>query len=155
MHSFTLKDLMELLDWVGIFVFSLSGGLLGVQKRFDLFGVLFLGFVAAVVGVILRDILIGAVPPAAIRETRYFVIAVIGGLLTFYWYPRAASLQRHILLCDAVGLGLFAVIGAEKALDFGINPLMAAILGMLTGTGGGMTRDILAGDVPFVLIRDL
>lgn len=155
MHSFTLKDLMELLDWVGTFVFSLSGGLLGVQKRFDLFGVLFLGFVAAVVGGILRDILIGAVPPAAIRETRYFVIAVIGGLLTFYWYPRVASLQRQILLCDAVGLSLFAVIGAEKALDFGINPLMAAILGMLTGIGGGMTRDILAGDVPFVLRGDL
>ncbi|MGC2778243.1 MAG: trimeric intracellular cation channel family protein [Bradyrhizobium sp.] len=146
---------MAALEWIGTFVFALSGGLLGVQKRFDLFGVLFLSFVVAVVGGIMRDVLIGAVPPAAITEVRYFVIAIGGGLITFYWYPRVASRQRQVLLFDAVGLGLFAVLGAQKAIDYGINPLMAAILGMLTGIGGGMTRDVLAGDIPFVLRSDL
>ena len=155
MHSVFLQDMMDVLDWVGTFAFALSGGLLGVQKRFDLFGVLFLSFVVSVVGGMMRDVLIGAVPPVAITDIHYFAIAMVGGLITFYWYPKVASLQRQILLLDAVGLGLFAVIGAQKAIDHGINPLMAAILGMLTGIGGGMARDVLAGDIPFVLRADL
>jgi uncharacterized membrane protein YeiH len=155
MHSAFLQNLMDVLDWVGTLAFALSGGLLGVQKRFDLFGVLFLSFVVSVVGGMMRDVLIGAIPPVAIADIHYFAIAMIGGLITFYLYPTVASLQRQILLLDAVGLALFAVTGAQKAIDHGINPLMAAILGMLTGIGGGMTRDVLAGDIPFVLRGDL
>ncbi|MGA3268592.1 MAG: trimeric intracellular cation channel family protein [Verrucomicrobiota bacterium] len=155
MHSNLAQDTMVVLDWVGTFAFALSGGLLGVHKRFDLFGVLFLSFVVAVVGGMLRDVLIGAVPPVAITDVHYFAIAMAGGLITFFWYPKVASRQRQILLLDAVGLALFAVTGAQKAIDYGINPLMAAILGMMTGIGGGMARDVLAGDVPFVLRADL
>jgi uncharacterized membrane protein YeiH len=105
--------MMNVLDWVGTLVFALSGALLGVQKRFDLFGVLFLSFVVSVVGGMMRDVLIGAIPPVAITDIHYFAIAMIGGLMTFYWYPKVASLQRQILLLDAVGLGLFAVMGFE------------------------------------------
>jgi uncharacterized membrane protein YeiH len=155
LHSTVLRTLMDVLDWVGTLVFAFSGALLGVQKRFDLFGVLFLSFVVAVVGGMMRDVLIGAVPPVAITDIHYFLISIVGGLITFWWYPGVATLQRQILLFDAVGLALFAVIGAQKAIDYGINPLMAAILGMITGIGGGMTRDVLAGDVPFVLRGDL
>jgi uncharacterized membrane protein YeiH len=149
------STLMNVVDAVGTFVFALSGGLLGVQKRFDLFGVLFLSFVVAVAGGVLRDLLIGAVPPVAITQLHYFMIAITGGLITFYLYPRVVSLERPILVFDAVGLGLFAVVGAQKAIDFGIHPVMAAVLGMLSGIGGGMMRDILAGDIPFVLRSDL
>jgi uncharacterized membrane protein YeiH len=155
LHSTVLRTLMDVLDWVGTLVFAFSGALLGVQKRFDLFGVLFLSFVVAVVGGMMRDVLIGAVPPVAITDIHYFLISIVGGLITFWWYPGVATLRRQILLFDAVGLALFAVIGAQKAIDYGINPLMAAILGMITGIGGGMTRDVLAGDVPFVLRGDL
>lgn len=155
MPSALLPRLMEAMDWLGTFAFAVSGGLLGVKKRFDLFGVLFLSFVVAVVGGVIRDVLIGAVPPAAVTEIHYFCIAIVGGLVTFYWYSKVASLQRQILLLDALGLALFAVIGAQKAVEHGINPLMAAIMGMLTGIGGGMTRDVLAGDIPFVLKGDL
>jgi uncharacterized membrane protein YeiH len=155
MHNALLPDIMTVLDWVGTLVFALSGGLLGVRKEFDLFGVLFLSFVVAVAGGMMRDVLIGAVPPVAITEIHYFLIAICGGLVTFYRYPRVASLQQQILLFDAVGLGLFAVIGTQKAIEHGINPLMAALLGMLTGIGGGMMRDILAGDTPFVLRSEL
>ena len=91
MHNAFLQNLIEALDWVGTFVFALSGGLLGVQKRFDLFGVLFLSFVVAVAGGMIRDVLIGAVPPAAIIELHYFLIAITGGLITFYSYPKVAS----------------------------------------------------------------
>jgi uncharacterized membrane protein YeiH len=140
---------------VGTLAFALSGALCGVRKEFDLFGVLFLSFVVAVAGGMIRDVLIGAVPPVAITEIHYFLIAICGGLITFYGYQRIASLEHPILLFDAVGLGLFAAVGTQKAIEHGINPLMAAVMGMLTGIGGGMTRDILAGDTPFVLRSEL
>jgi uncharacterized membrane protein YeiH len=148
-------DVVKILDWVGTLVFALSGGLLGVKKQFDLFGVLFLSFVVSVAGGIMRDVLIGAVPPAAIAEIHYAAIAICGGIVTFFWASRVARYHRLILLLDAVGLGLFAVLGTAKAIAHGIHPVMAAVMGMLTGIGGGMTRDVLAGDIPFVLRSDL
>jgi uncharacterized membrane protein YeiH len=153
--SAVLPDTIAVLDGIGTLVFAVSGGLLGVRKEFDLFGVLFLSFVVAVTGGMLRDILIGAVPPVAVTQIHYFLIAMCGGLITFYWYPEVTSIQRPILLFDAVGLGLFAVVGAQKAIEHGINPLMASLMGMMTGIGGGMTRDVLAGDTPFVLRSEL
>lgn len=155
MHQTLLPNVVAILDWIGTLVFAISGGLLGVRKKFDLFGVLFLSFVVAVAGGMMRDVLIGAVPPVAITEIHYFLIAIGGGLITFYAYPRVASLQRQIQLFDAVGLGLFAVIGAQKAIEHGIHPLMAALLGMITAIGGGMTRDVLAGVTPFVLRSEI
>lgn len=155
MHNYISTDLIEVSDWVGTLAFALSGGLLGVRKQFDLFGILFLSFVVAVTGGVMRDVLIGALPPAAVTNTHYFMLSVGAGLLTFFWYPRIVSLQKQILLCDMIGLALFSVIGTQKALEYGINPLMAAILGMLTGIGGGMARDVLAREIPFVLRADL
>ena len=155
MNSAWLPSVVAVLDAVGTFAFALSGAMLGIKKQFDLFGVLFLAFVVSVVGGMMRDVLIGAVPPAAITQVHYFLIAMIGGLITFFFSKHIANLQRPILLVDAVGLGLFAVVGAEKAIEHGINPLMAAILGMLTGIGGGMTRDVLAGDDIGLLAQDV
>ncbi|MCB5945847.1 trimeric intracellular cation channel family protein [Acidocella sp. KAb 2-4] len=155
LHGAMPPLLMAVLDWVGTLAFALSGAFVGMRKRFDLFGVLFLSFVVAVAGGMTRDVLIGAVPPAAITQIHYFLISIAGGLVTFWWYPRVATLKQSILLFDAVGLALFAVTGTQKAIAYGINPLMAAILGMITGIGGGILRDVLAGDVPFVLRADL
>jgi uncharacterized membrane protein YeiH len=150
-----LQATIQVLDWVGTIVFAISGAVVGVRKSFDLFGVLFLAFVVAVAGGMMRDVLIGATPPAAMREIHYFVLAMLAGLATFVWYPRIARLRRAIALLDAVGLALFAVVGARKAIDYGIHPVMAALMGMLTGIGGGMVRDVLSGEVPFVLKGDL
>lgn len=154
-HDAWFQGLIRALDLIGTFVFALSGGLLGVKKKFDLFGVLVLSVVVAVAGGVMRDLLIGSVPPAAVKEIHYVLVALAGGLMTFYAYPNVASMQRQILLFDALGLSLFAVVGAQKAMDFGIDPIMVAIMGMLTGIGGGMTRDVLAGEIPFVLRSDL
>jgi len=154
----TLPDvplLLSAVDAVGTFAFALSGATLAVQKRFDIFGVLFLAFVVAVAGAVTRDVLIGAVPPAAIGTWHGFAIAMAGGLATFLAYPLVRLLSRPVLLLDAIGLALFAVTGAQKALAYGIDPIMAAVLGMISGIGGGMVRDVLAGDVPFVLRTDL
>jgi len=155
MHAAFPPVLMASLDGAGTFVFALSGGVLGVKKGFDLFGVLFLSWIVGVVGGITRDVLIGAVPPATIANWHDFAIAIGAGLLTFFVYPSVQSLSRAVLVLDALGLGLFAVTGAQKAISFGINPVMVAVLGMISGIGGGITRDVLAREVPFVLREDI
>lgn len=136
-------------------MFALGGAAFAIQKRFDIFGVLFLAFVVAPAGGITRDLLIGAVPPASIANRHTFAIAIGGGLLTFLQLPGHRIAQSPRVAVRRHGLGVFAVTGAEKALSYGINPLMAAALGMLSGIGGGMARDVLAGNVPFVLKADL
>jgi uncharacterized membrane protein YeiH len=150
-----LSITINVLDALGTIAFAVSGALLGVRKNFDLFGVLFLAFVVAVAGGMMRDVLIGAIPPAAMRDIHYFLIAMISGLVTFFWSPRIAKHPNMMQCLDAVGLALFAVVGTQKAMEFGINPVMSALMGMLTGIGGGMVRDVLSGEIPFVLRADL
>lgn len=146
------------LDLIGTFVFALSGAVVGVKRRLDIFGVLVISFAAASAGGITRDLLIGSVPPAAIRDWRYVAASVLGGLLIFIWFPRSqrsSRVRNFVLLFDAAGLGLFAVTGTQKALGYGLNPVMASLLGMLTGVGGGIMRDVLVAEVPQVLRSDL
>ena len=146
------------LELVGTFVFALSGATAGVKHRLDLFGVLVVSFATATAGGITRDVLIGAVPPAALRDWRYLVISMLAGLVVFFWSPRPERphpLRNLVLTFDAAGLALFAVSGTQKALAYGLDPVMAALLGMLTGIGGGMLRDVLVSDIPAVLHSDL
>ena len=147
--------LVLVLDLLGTFVFALSGAAAGVRCRLDFFGVMVLSFAAANSGGIARDLLIGAVPPAGISDWRYLAASLIAGLLTFFWRPAIERLHNFVLVADAGGLALFAVAGTQKALDFGLNPVMAALLGMLTGIGGGMMRDLLLTDVPGVLRSEI
>jgi len=150
-----LQDLLLILDLGGTFVFAISGAMVGIRQRLDIFGVLVLSFAASSAGGIARDVLIGAVPPAAVSDWRYFAVAMAAGVMAFLWSPRVSRLRSPILLFDAVGLAFFAVAGAEKALAYHLSPLMAALLGMLTGIGGGMTRDLLVASTPAVLKGDL
>jgi uncharacterized membrane protein YeiH len=143
------------LDLLGTFVFAISGATLGVRKRLDLFGVLVLSFAAAVSGGIARDVLIGATPPAALSNWHYIAVSCAAGLATFFRSGDVERLRNPVQLFDAVGLGLFAVTGATKALAAGLNPVSAMLLGMLTGIGGGIARDILAARIPVVLQADL
>ena len=147
--------LLLVLDLVGTFVFALSGGLTAVRRRLDLFGVLVLSFAAGNAGGITRDVLIGATPPSAIADWRYLAVSVLAGVITFYRYETIERLRNPVQLSDAAGLALFAVAGAQKALAYGLNPAMAALLGMLTGIGGGMLRDVLVSQIPTVLRADL
>jgi uncharacterized membrane protein YeiH len=143
------------LDLGGTFVFALSGGIAGVKHRLDIFGVLVLSFAAANSGGIARDVMIGATPVAALVDWRYAVVSLFAGLLTFYCYAFINRLSSSVLIFDAAGLALFAVTGATKALTYRLGPVSAALLGMLTGIGGGMMRDILIMEVPVVLRADL
>jgi uncharacterized membrane protein YeiH len=148
-------SLLLVLDLVGTFVFAISGASVGVARRLDLFGTLVLSFVAGNAGGIARDVLIGAVPPGAISDWRYLAVSLLAGVVTFYWSSAVERWSSPVLVFDAAGLALFAVSGTQKALAFGLNPIMAALLGMLTGIGGGMARDVLAGEIPAVLRADI
>lgn len=150
-----MKTLVLTLDLVGTFVFALSGAVAGARRRLDIFGVLVLSFVAANSGGIVRDLLIGATPPAAISDWRYLAVSLAAGLLIFFWYPVIKRLRNPVLIFDAGGLALFCVAGAQKALVFGADPWAAALLGMLTGIGGGVARDVLLNDVPAVFRSDI
>jgi len=143
------------LDLGGTFVFAISGAVAAVKYRLDIFGVMVLAFTAGNVGGITRDLLIGAVPPAAISSLNYLGVSLLAGLIVFFRDPAVTRHNNAVLWFDAVGLAFFAVAGAEKALLHGINPVMAALLGMLTGIGGGMLRDVLVMQIPTVLRSDL
>jgi uncharacterized membrane protein YeiH len=150
-----MMSLPYVLDLIGTLVFALSGAMAGVKHKLDIFGVLVLSFAAANTGGITRDVLIGAVPPGAIRDWHYLGVSLVAGLITFYFTTEIALRRNPILWFDAAGLALFAVSGAHKALLYGLNPVMATLLGMLTGIGGGMARDILLAEIPTVLRADL
>jgi uncharacterized membrane protein YeiH len=147
--------LLVALDMAGVFVFAISGGLVGVRKGLDLFGVLVLAGATGLGGGFLRDVLIGAVPPAALADWWYLVVPVAAGLATFWFHPALGRMERLVTVFDAAGLGLFCVVGALKALDYGLGPVPAALMGALSAVGGGMIRDLLAGRVPVVLRSEL
>src|SRR3954468_1261491 len=153
-HSL-VNTLLVVFDLSGTFVFALSGATAAVKHRLDLFGVLVLSFAAGNSGGIARDVMIGAVPPAAISDWRYVGVSVFAGLITFYCYRTINRLSSPVLVFDAAGLGLFAVSGAGKALAFHAGPVAATLLGMLTGIGGGMVRDVLVTEIPSVLRTEL
>jgi uncharacterized membrane protein YeiH len=151
----SLSTITLVLDLLGTFVFALSGAVSGVKHQLDIFGVLVLSFAAATVGGITRDLLIGAVPPSGIADWRYIVTALAAGLITFYGGTVIERLWNSVLLFDAMGLGLFAVTGASRALAFHLGPLTSVLLGVLTAVGGGVARDLLVSEVPAVLRADL
>jgi uncharacterized membrane protein YeiH len=144
-----------LIDLIGVFVFALAGATAAVRKHLDPFGVLVLAAATALSGGIMRDVLIGAVPPATFMDWRYFASAMLAGLVTYFWYHTIERLQNPVRVFDAMGLGLFVVAGTQKALAFGLQPAMAALLGMLTGIGGGVVRDMLLMRVPVVFQGDI
>ena len=150
-----VATLVSILDLVGTFVFAISGASAAARQRLDVFGVLVVAFVAGNFGGITRDLLIGAVPPAALDDGRYLLVSLLAGMITFRWHAVVERLRNPVLIFDAMGLALFAVAGTQKALAFGLDPAMAALLGMLTGIGGGVMRDVLLNRVPAVLRADL
>jgi uncharacterized membrane protein YeiH len=150
-----MDKLPIVLDLAGTFVFALSGALAGAKRELDLFGVLVLSFAAGNSGGITRDLLIGAVPPAAVEDWRYLGVSLLAGIVTFYFSRLIVRMSNSILIFDAAGLALFAVAGASKALAHGLNPVMAISLGVVTGIGGGMARDVLLAEIPTVLRAEL
>jgi uncharacterized membrane protein YeiH len=152
-HGFD-PTLILALNVAGTFIFGLSGGLAAVRAKLDLFGIVVLAAVVGLAGGITRDLLIGT-PPATFRDWRYLAATAAAGLVCFFARPTLERIQRSVLVFDAVGLGLFCVTGATKALDFGVGPVPAILLGAITGIGGGILRDVLLREVPTILRHDI
>ncbi|MDQ2858232.1 MAG: TRIC cation channel family protein [Candidatus Eremiobacteraeota bacterium] len=147
--------LLLTLDVTGTFVFAVGGALAGVAGRLDLLGVTVLAFATAVGGGVIRDVLLGATPPAALRDWRYSTIALLGAAVgAMYAQAFGHALPPHVAVIEAAGLSLVAIAGAEKALDYNMPPLVAVVLGGVSGVGGGTIRDILLARVPVVLHSD-
>ena len=142
------------LTLVGTFVFAMSGALLAVRKNYDIVGMTVLAEITATGGGIVRDLVLGAVPPAAFTDHVSFLLPLGAVLLTFFAHRQVNRIQTAVLVFDAAGLAVFCVSGAAKALAYGIGPIGAVALGALTGVGGGIMRDVLANDQPAVLRSD-
>ena len=152
-HSATL---LLIIDLIGTFVFAVEGAIAAIQGNLDILGLMVLAFATALGGGIVRDVLIGAVPPNSIRDWRYPAIAFTGGAVVFFLNSFVSLVPIPIITTlDAAGLALFAVAGAAKALDYGIHPLLATLMGGVTGVGGGTIRDVLLARIPSVLHSDV
>ena len=144
--------LLLAIDLTGTFVFAVEGATAAIRGNLDFFGLMVLAFATALGGGIIRDVLIGAVPPQAIRDWRYSATALIGGSLVFFLYAFVKQIPLPVItVLDAAGLALFAISGTGKALAFQINPLAAVLMGTITGVGGGTVRDMLLAQIPTVL----
>jgi len=144
-----------ILNLVGTFAFGLSGGILAVRKKMDLFGVLVLSVATGLGGGIMRDLILGHTPPVTLVDWRYLAAAGVAGLLVFLDFRQIVRWNRFVIAFDAAGLAIFTVTGTTIALAAGLGPVPAVLLGMLTGIGGGALRDILAAEVPLVLRSEI
>jgi uncharacterized membrane protein YeiH len=143
-------------DLAGTVLFALEGALAAIRGQLDFFGVMVLSFATALAGGMIRDLLIGDVPPASLRDWRYATAAFVAGASVFFFYHFVLQIPNVVIMVlDAAGLGLFAVAGTEKALAFRLHPVIAVLLGTITGVGGGTVRDIFLAQVPIVLRADV
>ena len=148
-------NIIYILDLIGTAAFAASGAWVGVRKQMDLFGVLVLGAVTAVGGGTLRDLLLGDIPPFSLKDDTYIYIAIVVSLVVFANRVKFKAFEKPLLYFDAIGLGTFVVIGATKALDFQLGLLGAVLMGVMTGTAGGVIRDLFANQVPLIFRREI
>ena len=146
---------LRILDAVGTVAFAISGASLGVRRHMDLFGVLVLATVTATAGGVMRDVLVGEIPPLAIADWKPVTVAVVAGLLTFYFKPIVRAFRSPVLVFDAAGLAVFAVVGTQKALERDIPFGSAVLLGIVSAIGGGLVRDLMTAQVPTVLRAEI
>jgi uncharacterized membrane protein YeiH len=148
-------SLLYALDLVGTAAFAASGAWAGIRRRMDVFGVMVLGLVTAIGGGTLRDMLLGDNPPFCFKNEIYLYLALGVSLSTFVLYRHLDTMRRPLLYFDAIGLGTFVVIGTEKALHFNLGFLGAVMMGVITATAGGITRDVLANQIPLILRKEI
>jgi uncharacterized membrane protein YeiH len=150
-----LHSLYYFLDLAGTFAFAISGATAAKERGLDLFGICAIAFIVACGGGIIRDLCIGAIPPAGLTNWHYLVAAIIAAGLTAGTFSIVQRLNRPVLVFDAVGLSLFAITGAQKALAYGHNGEVAVLLGITTAVGGGVLRDVLLNRIPVILEKEI
>jgi uncharacterized membrane protein YeiH len=147
--------MINFLDLAGTFVFAVSGTHTAMQKRFDLFGALFIGFVTAVGGGTLRDLLIGSTPVSWMKDINYSYIIVAAVVFTILFRNFVQKLRTTLFLFDTIGIGVFTVIGLEKALQIGIPIPMAIMMGVASAVAGGILRDVFSNEIPLIFHKEI
>lgn len=147
--------LFLVLDLMGTFVFAISGALAARQRGLDIFGIGVIAFITSCGGGIIRDISLGATPPAGLTNWHYLVTAIIASVLAIFLYDVLGRLKHPVLFFDAIGLGFFSVSGSQKSLLLGHNAEVAILLGLITASGGGVLRDVLLARVPVILKKEI
>ncbi|MGH9209146.1 MAG: trimeric intracellular cation channel family protein [Acidimicrobiales bacterium] len=148
------NEVEYVLEVVGIVAFAISGSMLAVRKDFDVVGIALLAGVTALGGGVVRDLVIGSTPPAAFQHLDYLLLPGLVAAITVFAHPALDRIGRSILVFDALGLALFTVNGTLLAREAGMSTIPAAMLGVTTGVGGGLLRDVIARDVPLIVRRD-
>ena len=147
--------LLNVLQLIGVAGFAVSGALAGARARLDVFGIAVVGVTTALGGGVIRDVMLGVHPPAALLHWPFLTVAAVASLAVFWWQPQVARLRRAMLLADAVGLGVFVTSGTATALALGVPRYDAWLVGMTVGIGGGVIRDLLLREIPLVLRREI
>jgi len=153
--EFPTFDLILWLDYIGTMVFAISGTLTAAHKRLDVFGAIFIGFVTAIGGGTVRDIMLGDMPVSWIQSTDYFFVILAGIIITILFKKLVVKLRNTLFLFDTIGIAVFTVIGLEKALDFGISAPIAVIMGLSSAVVGGIIRDTLTNEVPLIFHKEI
>jgi len=143
------------LDMIGTLVFAISGVLAAVEKKFDVVGALVLGFVTAVGGGTLRDVLIGSTPVGWMNDLNYLIIIVAALPLCYFAKKYILRLRRSLFLFDTIGIGLFTILGLQKTLSIGLSPAIALLMGVVSATFGGVIRDVLSTEVPLIFRKEI
>jgi len=147
--------LIIFIDYAGTFVFAISGILAGVERKFDLFGVFILGFVTAVGGGTLRDILIGSAPVGWMTNEIYVYLIIAAIPVCYFWDSTILKMKKGFFLFDTIGIGLFTILGLQKTLAFGLSPFIAIMMGVVSAVFGGIIRDVLSGRTPLIFSKEI
>ena len=154
--NFYYPQIILYLDYFGTVAFAVTGAFKAIEQKSDLVGVAILSTIAGLSGGIIRDVLFGRFPPAALSDPTYFVLTIFTGFVVFFSYHKIKKHWNVFLKCDAVGLGVFTIIGATMAFAiFGPNLLLITFAGLITATGGGILRDVFVNEIPLVFVREL
>jgi uncharacterized membrane protein YeiH len=150
-----MNALFTFFEYLGVLVFALSGSIMAARKNMDFYGIIILAILTALGGGLIRDVMIGRIPPLMLSQGSYLAVAAAAAPIIFVFYRRLEKFHYPLRILDALGLGVFTVLGARTALAAGLPNYAAIMLGIISGTGGGMLRDVLAREVPLVLQREI
>lgn len=147
--------MFQILDGIGVFVFSISGVLSAFNKKLDPFGVVIIAFVTALGGGTLRDVLIGKTPVGWMQDLTYLYIILLAYFITIFFKKYLEKLRVSLFLFDSIGLGVFTIIGIKKGIEFDLHPIICIILGTITASFGGVIRDILCNEIPIIFRKEI
>lgn len=148
-------DVIYFLDLFGVLVFAISGVLTAVEKKFDLVGSVVIGFVTALGGGTIRDLLIGETPVGWMKDLNYLSMLVPALLLCFFFRGYIMKLRKSLFLFDTLGIGVFTILGMQKTLEAGLHPIIAVMMGVVSAVFGGVTRDVLTNEVPLIFRKEI